>query len=50
MADLYDVHVGSDKGAGSDVLVYDRVRLAAYFAPRSSAEAFLARRRELLPA
>jgi len=49
MADLYGVNVGSDKGAGSDVLVYDRVRLAAYFAPRQSAEAFLARRRELVP-
>src|SRR6476646_7641471 len=45
LADLYDVQLGSDKGPGSDVLVYDRVRLAAYFAPRESAEAFLARRR-----
>lgn len=49
LADLYGVNVGSDKGAGTDVLVYDRVRLAAYFAPRESAEAFLARRRELVP-
>ena len=49
MADLYAVDVGSDKGAGNDVLVYDRVRLAAYFAPRESAEQFLAHRRELLP-
>ncbi len=49
MADLYGVNVGSDKGVGSDVLVYDRVRLAAYFAPRVSAEAFLTRRRELVP-
>jgi hypothetical protein len=49
LADLYSVHVGSDKGAGSDVLVYDRVRLAAYFTPRESAEAFLARRRDLVP-
>ena len=49
MAELYGVNVGSDKGAGTDVLVYDRVTLAAYFASRESAEAFLARRRELVP-
>ena len=49
LADLYGVHVGSDKGAGSDVLVYDRVTLTSYFASRQSAEAFLARRRELVP-
>jgi len=49
IADLYGVKVGSDKGAGSDVLVYDRVMFAAYFAPRQSAEAFLARRRDLVP-
>jgi len=54
MAELYGVKVGSDAmgsngGAGSDVLVYDRVTLAAYFASRESAEAFLARRRELVP-
>ena len=49
LADLYDVHLGSDKGAGNDVLVYDRVRLVSYFAPRESAESFLARRREVVP-
>jgi len=49
LADLYDVQVGSDKAQADDVLVYDRVRLASYFAPRASAEAFLAQRRELIP-
>ena len=49
LADLYDVNVGSEKRQADDVLVYDRVRLAAYFAPRASAEAFLAQRRELVP-
>jgi hypothetical protein len=48
LADLYDVNVGSDKGAATDVLVYDRVRLAGYFAPRASAESFLTRRHDLV--
>ena len=49
LADLYDVNVGADNRPAADVLVFDRVKLATYFAPRLSAESFLARRRELLP-
>jgi hypothetical protein len=49
LAGVYDVHVGSDKCPATDVLVYDRVRLTAYFAPRESAESYLAQRRELVP-
>lgn len=49
LADLYDVNVGAENRPADDVLVYDRVRLAAYFAPRASAEAFLAERRQLVP-
>jgi hypothetical protein len=49
LADLYDVNVGSEKHAAEHVLVCDRVKLSTYFAPRASAEGFLARRRELLP-
>jgi hypothetical protein len=49
LAGLYDVQVGSDKAPATHVLVYDRVRLAFYFAPRATAEAFLARRRQLIP-
>jgi hypothetical protein len=49
LAGLYDVQVGSDKASATDVLVYDRVMLVAYFAPRTSAEAFLSRRRQLIP-
>ena len=49
LADLYGVNVGSHGRSAQDVLMIDRVRLTCYFAPRASAEAFLARRRELMP-
>ena len=50
LAELYDVNVGSNGRAASHVLLIDRTRQSAYFAPRQSAEAFLARRRDLMPA
>lgn len=52
LADLYSVNVGNSGAAAGrpdHVLVFDRVGHTAYFAPRSSAEDFLARRREILP-
>lgn len=50
LADFYGVNVGSHGRSADHVLVFDRVRHTCYFAPRASAEAFLARRRELIPA
>lgn len=50
LADFYGVNVGSHGRSAEHVLVFDRVRLTCYFAPRASAEAFLAHRRELMPA
>jgi hypothetical protein len=50
LADLYGVNVGSHGRSAEHVLLYDRVRHTCYFAPRASAEEFLARRRELMPA
>lgn len=50
LADVYGVNVGSHGRSADHVLVFDRVRHTCYFAPRASAEAFLARRRELMPA
>lgn len=50
LADLYSVNVGNLTSVGTHVLVIDRVRATCYFAPRASAEAFLASRRQLLPA
>jgi hypothetical protein len=49
LADLYDVNVGSNDRAAEHVLVFDRTRLTAYFAPRDSAEAFLDHRKQVLP-
>jgi hypothetical protein len=49
LADLYGVNVGSHARSADHVLVVDRVRSTCYFAPRASAEAFLSRRRELMP-
>lgn len=49
LADLYGVNVGSHGRSAEHVLVFDRVRSTCYFAPRASAEAFLARRRESMP-
>lgn len=49
LAELYGVNVGSHARQADHVLVLDRVRSTCYFAPRASAEAFLARRRELMP-
>jgi V8-like Glu-specific endopeptidase len=49
LAGIYDVNVGGENDTAEQVLVCDRVKVTAYFAPRTSAEAFLARRRELLP-
>ena len=49
LAELYGVNVGNHGRSAQDVLVFDRVRLTCYFAPRASAEAFLARRRDLMP-
>lgn len=49
LAELYGVNVGSHARAADYVLVIDRTRAICYFAPRPSAEAFLARRRELMP-
>ena len=49
LAGLYDVNVGSEQQMADHVLLCDRVKVTAYFAPRASAEAFLARRREILP-
>ena len=49
LADLYDVNVGSNGKTADHVLVFDRTRLTAYFAPRASAEAFLSHRQRVLP-
>ncbi|HXE52922.1 MAG TPA: hypothetical protein VN541_07910 [Tepidisphaeraceae bacterium] len=49
LADAYGVNVGADGRPADHVLVCDRVRMTAYFAPRQAAEAFLTRRRDLLP-
>lgn len=49
LADLYGVNVGNHGRSAEHVLVFDRVRHTCYFAPRASAEAFLAHRRELMP-
>jgi hypothetical protein len=49
LAELYDVNVGSSGRQAQHVLVFDRVRLSGYFAPRDSAESFLSRRRQLMP-
>ena len=50
LAEMYDVNLGSNQRAADHVLVFDRVRLTAYFAPKSCAEAFLTRREALVPA
>jgi hypothetical protein len=49
IASLYDVNVGSEKQPADHVLLYDRVRTTAYFAPRQAAEVFLERRKTLIP-
>ena len=49
LSDLYGVNLGSDNRRAEHVLVCDRVRHIAYFAPQRTAEQFLATRRELLP-
>lgn len=49
LAESYGVNLGSDSRSAEHVLVCDRVRLTTYLAPRDSAEAFLNRRRQLLP-
>lgn len=49
LADLYDVNVGGSGRQAEHVLVFDRVRSTAYFAPRQSAENFLSHRRQVMP-
>jgi hypothetical protein len=49
LADLYDVNVGSNGRPATHVLLIDRTCQSAYFAPRESAEGFLAHRRDLMP-
>ena len=49
LAELYGFNLGNHGRPAADVLVFDRVRRTCYFAPRASAEAFLARRRQLAP-
>jgi hypothetical protein len=49
IANLYDMNVGGEKKPAEHVLLYDRVRATGYFAPRQTAEAFLERRRALMP-
>ena len=44
LAELYGVNVGSNGRPASHVLLIDRVRETAYFAPRESAESFLRHR------
>ena len=49
IADLYDVNVGGEKKPADSVLLYDRIRAIGYFAPRQAAEAFLERRKAVMP-
>jgi hypothetical protein len=49
IANLYDVNIGGEGKPAAAVLVYDRIRGMGYFAPRPAAEAFLERRKMLLP-
>jgi len=48
LAELYGVNAGNHGRAAQHVLMFDRVRHTAYFAPRESAEAFLSHRSELM--
>lgn len=50
LADLYNVNVGATGRAADHVLLFDRVRQIAYFAPRKSAEEFLSHRQQMMPA
>jgi len=49
IASLYDANVGGDNRPAEQVLLYDRVRMNGYFAPREFVEAFLERRKSLMP-
>ena len=49
LADAYGVNVGADGKPAEHVLICDRVRMTAYFAPHNAADSFLTRRRDLLP-
>jgi hypothetical protein len=48
LAEFYGVNAGNHGRAAQHVLIFDRVRHTAYFAPRESAEAFLSHRGELM--
>lgn len=49
LAELYDVNPGSDGRDAEHVLLCDRIRMTACFAPRKNAQAFLEHRRAILP-
>ena len=50
LAELYSVNVGNTGKAADHVMLFDRTRKMAYFAPRQSAETFLSHRQDVLPA
>jgi hypothetical protein len=49
IANLYDVNIGGEKKQAESVLLYDRIRATGYFASRQAAEAFLERRKAVMP-